>query len=565
MGLPRAAEADLTAGNVARVVPVEADGDSYVDKQGVPPHPEAPDQRAAKVTRASATEQALQHNALSFRSRSTYWVHSHQADLLFGGVITLNAIWLGLETDARTDDNEKNAIWLVSDSLFNSVFLIELFLRIRAERQQWAMSLWNIFDAGLVAVGVIDSWLMPLFGLNSDVRFASVLRIFRLLRLVRVLRVLRLFRYLKELMLLVAGITSAMRAMVWGLLLLAITIFMCSMLMTKIVGKSCCEEDDTFQKEEYKTYFGTLPATAFTLFQFTMEFQPDICRETWDDGPWLTIFFLGYTMFTNITLLNTVASVIVEDILRISSEHEREKNEKKQKAEAEKLERQLEHAFTSADLDGDMTLSMDELVNNSNMKKVLKVMGVEPEQAMALFFVMDVDSSGQVSRDEFNLRLKRVNKPPETTDLLKVECQVQTLHKRVEDGLKEMRETQQTILEYLARLDRRQDNDVKAVDSPSFGMCQQESDAKALENSPSFGIRPSREGWSSVQELPVSPMGTHQSQPSPPQTTMPSAVRPPSPQGLPQGLPTFTRDAPFSSRSSPALRSSRGDDSHFFV
>jgi len=135
-----------------------------------------------------------------------YWVQTTQSDFFFGGWICVNALILGIETDARTEGNEGHLVWIILDSLFNVVFLIEMILRIRAEKGRWYRDVWNVFDAVLVSVGVLDSWILPASGLNSDMRFLTLMRLFRLLRLIRVLRVLRLLRFLKELMLLVQGI-----------------------------------------------------------------------------------------------------------------------------------------------------------------------------------------------------------------------------------------------------------------------------------------------------------------------------------------------------------------------
>jgi len=522
MGLPKNGDVD-NAGNMARVVPVQ-NGYNHkpVTEAGETREPEGGSVQLVKQKSGVVDSKGKVR-------KSDYWIHSDHADWLFGGWIVFNALVLAIETDARTEENEDHAIWLISDSLFNTVFLVEMLLRMRAEGSSWPFDIWNIFDFVLVAIGIVDSWLMPILGLDTDVRFATLLRLLRLMRLVRILRVLRLFRFLKELMLLVAGITSAMKAMVWGLLLLAITIFICAMFMTKVVGKACCEEDDTFQNEAYKEYFGTLARTAFTLFQFTMEFQPDICRETWEDGPYLTFFFLAYTMFTNITLLNTVASVIVEDILRISQEHEEEKQAFKSQREAEELSARLEDAFASADSDGDKMLSQSELLQSSNMDRVLNVVGVDKEQAKALFFVMDADRSGKVSREEFNQRLVRINKPPDATDLLKVECHVQHLYKKLDDGMREMRDLQKTIVQYLARIETRQDavwQEFQSADAPV-----QDVD-----------MRPhSREGWSDVEDIT--------SQPG--QPVRAAGAPPPAPNGVPS--PMNVR--PYNS----------GDDAHFFV
>merc|ERR1719487_926390 len=164
--------------------------------------------------------------------------------------------------------------------------------------------------------------------------------------------------------------------MIWGMLLIVITIFVSGMFLTRLVGKDCCDEEiHTFSNPNYAEWFGTLPLTAFTLFQFTMEFQADIARETFADGPWLALFLLAYVMFTNITLLNTVASVIVDNILSISQTEERSARAEEEKALRKETER-LQAIFESLDLDGDGKLTWEELGGESGESLSAELRGV---------------------------------------------------------------------------------------------------------------------------------------------------------------------------------------------
>jgi len=385
------------------------------------------------------------------------WVQTTQADFFFGGWICVNAVVLALETDLRTEENEEHTAWIILDSVFNVVFLFELVLRMYAERKKWVRDVWNVFDFVLVVVGVTDSWILPATGLNSDMRFVTLMRLFRLFRLIRVLRVLRLLRFLKELMLLIQGITSAMRAMVWGLLLLGITIFICALLLTRLVGKACCESDDTFQDELYFEYFGSLARTSFTLFQFTMEFQPDICRETWSYGPWLTFFFLAYTMFTNITLLNTVASVIVENILSISQANNAEQQAKLETEASRNTHDRMSQVFAMVDLDGNRMIEKSEIEkNNPAVEGLLAMSGVTMEHAMNLFNIMDVDESGAISRDEFQKALARGTHPLQASDVLRVQCQLDAMKLNMTKISEDACKQNTAIIEALDRLEAKQ-------------------------------------------------------------------------------------------------------------
>lgn len=411
--------------------------------------PESPDSLQGEAT--EVPQEALQEEPKRVR-----WVQTTFADLFFGGWIIINALVLALETDLRSEEDESIG-WFLGDSLFNTVFLVELILRLEAERLRWICSLWNVFDALLVTISIWDSWVMRALGLNGSLRFATLLRLFRLLRLVRILRVLRLVRFLKELMLLISGIKSAMMSMVWGLLLLGMTIFITALFITKIVGKACCDPDDNFQNEMYRENFGNLFRSAFTLFQFTMEFQPDICRESWEDGVWLTFALIAYSGFTNITLLNTVASVIVDNIMTISNENKQAKEAELEAKRQEDIAVQINQFFSFDESTGtDSVIRLDQVKSDARMNEIMDLFGVEEQKAEYLFKILDIDKSGCVSRSEFRERLLRVDMEVEMTDLLKVEHQVLSINRNFMDMKSQFDDQQKEIMNLLYKIETKQ-------------------------------------------------------------------------------------------------------------
>jgi len=415
------------------------------------------------------------------------WIYSTQADIVFACAIVLNALVLGGETDGRTPENEGHIGWFISDSFFNSVFLVELLMRMCAGIRAWVRDAWNWFDLLLVIIGVSDTWVIPLIGGDSEMRFLTLMRLFRLLKLLRILRVVRLIRYLKELILLVEGISSAMRAMVYGLLLLGLTIFMCSMLMTRLVGKQCCEQGDTFTSPIYREYFGSLFQTAFTLFQFTMEFQPHICRQTWNDGVVITLVLIAYTGFTNITLLNVVASVIVENILSIAQKTSAEDELIAKELEMQQEIHSLSTIFMEADRNGTGELEWEELCLPQkgegpdpedgssgtgqslpkgnilsagllpSIERALTEAGILPKEAEELFSVLDADDSGAVTRDEFVKGLLRMKHPPRGKDMLALERKIAVVQAKVDETAAAAKKAQDETVAAITRIERQQE------------------------------------------------------------------------------------------------------------
>jgi len=381
---------------------------------------------------------------------NSHWVHTVQADLFFGGWIVLNAFAMAIETDVRTEENDDNLAWLVADSVFNVVFIGELCLRVHAERLRWFVKTWNLFDAAIVMVGVLDSWILPLIGSGSNLRIMTLLRMFRMVKLVRVFRIFRLFQFMKELRLIMRGLEQAVRATVWSFLVLAIIIFICALVLTRVVGKECCDDDDLFSVDALDDYFGTISRASFTLFQFTMEFQPDIARETWDDGILLTIFLILYTVLTNIMLLNMTSSIIVDNIMSISQDEFDQRKEDKLEEKRKQHSRQLQAVFDAIDTDHSGYIDASEFtrlsdgnnhndvdndndVDNPDLKSAMKSVGMSPNQAAELFRILDADGHGTVSKHEFVRGFLRSQGPPQGKHLLHVECRVDSVMRKVSE------------------------------------------------------------------------------------------------------------------------------------
>jgi len=242
--------------------------------------------------------------------------------------------------------------------------------------------------------------------------------------------------------------------------LLGITIFVCSLVITRLVGKDCCDDHNHFTDPFYSEHFGSMFRTAFTLLQFTMEFQPDLCRRTWEDGIALTLFFIVYTCFTNLTLLNIIASIIVDRILTISYDMNAEA---KARAEAEKERKQrqnLKAIFDLADFNGDGVLTLEELTQGPPcFTKSLECAGIHILDATECFEVLDPDRSGTVSLDEFTECLLRVRKPPQAKHLLQIERRLVDLDLKANRSMQEV----VSLLDQLVNPGSQQGNPLKTA------------------------------------------------------------------------------------------------------
>merc|ERR1719161_2151222 len=160
-----------------------------------------------------------------------------------------------------------------------------------------------------------------------------------MLRLLRILRILRLFRFLRELLLLAQGIIGAMKALFWSMLLVFLALYICAIFTTQTLGQNTSDQT-------LLDWFGSVGSSLFTLFQLmTLEGWPQVARYCMNaKGLIVGIFFVLFVMFTNLTLLNLITGVILENVLAIARREEEQRVEKEE-AERQRLVAEIRDLF----------------------------------------------------------------------------------------------------------------------------------------------------------------------------------------------------------------------------
>ena len=206
-------------------------------------------------------------------------------------VIVINAITLGLETDAAVVAAVGPLLAAV-DTLILGIFVVEIVLRIYAFRFGFFRDPWSLFDLAIVAVA-----LLPASGA------------FSVLRALRILRVLRLISVVPSLRKVVGGLIISLPGLASIFVLLMLVFYVFAVMATKLYGES------------FPDWFGSLFASLYTLFQvMTLEGWSDgIVRPVMEVHPWAWTFFLPFIACTAFTVLNLFIGVIVS---AMQEEHE---------------------------------------------------------------------------------------------------------------------------------------------------------------------------------------------------------------------------------------------------
>lgn len=157
-------------------------------------------------------------------------------------VIFTNVIYIGVVADWNNAPNllEASLGWQIGDNLFCSFFVLELTVRFMAFRHKrdCLRDAWFVFDFFLVALMVIDTWILTLVlavtgGTNAgSLGNASVLRILRLLRITRIARMLR---SIPEVVILIKGMTAALRSVFFVMCLLILVLYAFGVALVQIL------------------------------------------------------------------------------------------------------------------------------------------------------------------------------------------------------------------------------------------------------------------------------------------------------------------------------------------
>ena len=208
-------------------------------------------------------------------------------------LIVINAIVLGLETSKWAMANF-GPILIAIDTIILWIFVVEISARLFTNFFGFWRDPWRIFDFAVVAIALI-----PATGPLS------------VLRALRILRVLRLISTIQAMRRVVTGLINALPGMGAIIFLLAIVFYVFAVISTKVFGES------------FPEWFGTLPASAYTLFQImTLEsWSMGIVRPVMEQYPYAWLLFVPFIVMTAFTVLNLFIGVIVDSMQR---EHEAE-------------------------------------------------------------------------------------------------------------------------------------------------------------------------------------------------------------------------------------------------
>jgi len=361
-----------------------------------------------------------QMNAELFEDVHRRRVHpasSPRFNLIVGGAIVLNAIMIGVEVDyGRGDKLEDRQMFFILDAFFSVGFFIEMLVRQNQLGWDYFLDPWNVFDYVLVVLSCVDLAVSI-----SDEGSMAAVRVIRLLRILRIVRNIRGIRMFRELWMIVQGLLDSLRTMGWIALLLLMIVYCLSVTITTTVGHS------EYVREHWRDsqkYVGTIYRTMWTIVQVITfdNWATDIARPMSEVSPITTWVMLGIITICTFGVLNVIIAVMVERTLTIAKENRDIIGGVLEKTEKELL-KSMADDFFALDADGSGELDYEEfqkLIRTPSFGFKLRLLGVFEDEAESLFELMDADSSGTVSPEEFCGGLSKIKGPAKGQDLVQL-------------------------------------------------------------------------------------------------------------------------------------------------
>jgi len=284
----------------------------------------------------------------------------------------------------------------------------------------------NVFDTCLVGMLLVEQ-IADLTKLR-DVRDLgttfSILRLFRIIRIVRLLRVLRLVGDLNDIL---AAITSSLSALGWVMALLAMLLYMFSVVFTQLFFTYGDKDSDEYQQLFH--FMGTVPRTALTLFETIFG------GLSWDEpvrlinqviSPAAVVVYCVYVALYMVAIMNIITGVFIDKSLRAAKE-----------ADEHRICHNVASLFFDSD-DPQKQISweiFESKLCDADMDTYLKEIDISPAEAKNLFELLDTDNSGGVDCSELVNGLLRLKGPAGSLELSLVLRELNYLVDRFEHRL----------------------------------------------------------------------------------------------------------------------------------
>jgi len=317
-------------------------------------------------------------------------------------VIFVNAITIGVEDMSIQNDEEEMTWSLIVEVIFLVIYILELIIRLVANKWRCFRDPWFIFDFVLVTVSLLGQVIGAVASFPAVIQQVLILRALRLLRVIRALRMIKQMRGVWRL---VSGLLTSCNTMMSTLALLSLVLYIFAVLGIEMIAKDDTLQADVVTNRIIQENFSSLFVIMMTLSQFvTMDSIASIYIPLIKKKPELSSYFIALVIIVSIALMNLVTAVLVEGALD-HARQEKEEDVKLSNSKFREMIPQLQSLFESLDTDKSGELQRTEIEAAEREKRAEIPADILDKASVAsmteLFEKLDVDKSGSLKSAEF--------------------------------------------------------------------------------------------------------------------------------------------------------------------
>eukprot|EP00927_Polykrikos_kofoidii_P040121 TRINITY_DN3434_c0_g1_i3.p1 TRINITY_DN3434_c0_g1~~TRINITY_DN3434_c0_g1_i3.p1 ORF type:complete len:774 (+),score=103.52 TRINITY_DN3434_c0_g1_i3:319-2322(+) len=300
----------------------------------------------------------------------------------------------------------------VSTTVLLWTYVVDIMMKIFAHRWAFLLNVTNLLDATVVLLDLL-ALIVQEVARSSDLPSLGFLRAFRLLRLYRLVKGIMIFR---ELVLMMQGLLSAVRAIVFGAFMIFLALTTWSILAVQFLQPhvrtlaASGHFDGCYDCEDA---FSSVIKSNLTLWKTIVagDGWGSVALPLLIHHPETALILIPAFISVQLGLVNVIAAVIVDrqTQARVSDDNllHQIHNE-----ELQRSYKRLHTLFESLDQDNGGSLTLEELISNydtnAEFRSMLDMLDIQREDIPVVCEIMDVDGSGDVTYSEFVEKLHHI-------------------------------------------------------------------------------------------------------------------------------------------------------------
>lgn len=326
--------------------------------------------------------------------RSGVFVHT------CGFVIFVHAITITIWTNFElSNPGSSHAVLDNAEMVFIVWYFIELCLKLASHGRYFVVgneAVWNIFDATLVLLSVMD------FTTMSGALQISYLRSMRLFKISKIIRLFRFLEFMKDVKVMFSCMMHSLASVFWCGLMMIFLLFLFALLILQAVTSHLESGDFDEDYDMLQARFGSVQQTMLVLFQSTtggIDWSSPY-EELSVTGVWAEFVFLLYISFFVIAVWNIITSIFIEKAKALSAPDREDLLLRQRRADMKDVHH-LRKLLRTADLDNSGTLGLQEftrVLQEPHFQRFMESRGIQINEA-GTFFAMVADAVGEAEVD----------------------------------------------------------------------------------------------------------------------------------------------------------------------